>query len=666
MNRSRHAFQQCRLGLLGLFCFAIITPAMAQKTIHYVGTDYLTLEISEDGVRKVSATHGSGLINFFNEELRLDKAGRLLSYTNVVPDSLNLSEPDRFWKEDGKAHWVNLLGSGSAEAHADSFYFTGLGSWELTAAIVRFARDRPGGTVEILPRGRAKIKAVDELVLARGEEEVSLDLYALEFLAMHPLYLWLDDAGELFAVLDDGRDLVRKGWQEGLPALRSQQAQVERQRLKGLTRLLTEPLPEEYVIENLHLVDVAQGRVEKNQRVVVKGGKISQVGPPLSDDFKGKIINANGRWLAPGLWDMHGHFTDRQGLEALASGITTVRDVGSRPEELVELIRAFDSGEIMGPRLIPSGFLDGPCSIPPCDLGPNVDSEAAGRALIEQYAELGFPQLKLYANVNRRWVKPLALAAHDLGLKVSGHIPAHSSVKKVIVGGYDEVTHISSLVRYLAPATKRIVSGGMLWNKYDKKLDPNRRKVRRLLELMVENNTVLDPTLVIYHDFLLHQPGAVFPPLEPVRDVLPPYERFMFAKGARALDEKKKAQAERNAAALRRLLAAAHEKGIAIVPGSDGGAGYYYLRELELYVEAGLLPAEVMRLASLGSAEVMGMGLSQGSIAAGKPADLLLLDANPLKDISALRRVHRVIKGQRSWRPVALRKALHLEPPRAN
>src|SRR6266700_1966790 len=159
-------------------------------------------------------------------------------------------------------------------------------------------------------------------------------------------------------------------------------------------------------------------------------------------------------------------------------------------------------------------------------------------------------------------------------------------------------------------------------------------------------------------------PAIVMPGLEDIAPRFPPQVRRQLLSGALEVPKGKQAAYHEAFPAMLRLLKAIHDAGVTIIPGTDALAGYALHHELELYVRAGIPAAEVLRLATLTPALVMGVNKDRGVIAAGKQADTNLVDGDPTKDIRDLDKIPTVLKGGKVYDPAAIEKALGIAPRR--
>src|SRR6185503_7396507 len=156
-------------------------------------------------------------------------------------------------------------------------------------------------------------------------------------------------------------------------------------------------------------------------------------------------IDGAGGTLVAGLHDMHTHSNLWSGLSYLGAGVTTVRDMGNENAMLSDLMRRIDSGDLPGPHIVPSGFIEGrsPYS---ARLGVIPATLEDAIRTVDWYADRGYIQIKIYNSMNPDWVKPMATEAKRLGLRTVGHVPAFATPDQMLEAGYNEITHINQLM----------------------------------------------------------------------------------------------------------------------------------------------------------------------------------------------------------------------------
>jgi hypothetical protein len=360
---------------------------------------------------------------------------------------------------------------------------------------------------------------------------------------------------------------------------------------------------------------------------------------------------------------MHTHLSEDQGILHLAAGVTTVRDMANDTDKLLDLRKRWDSGETIGPRVLMAGFIDGPGPY----AGPSkvlVDTEEQALAAVDNYAKLGYVQIKLYSSLDPKLVPAIAKRTHELGLRLSGHIPNGMTAEQAVREGFDGIQHVNFLfLNFLPPEIDtRTPARFTEVAKHAAELDLNSERVRRFIALLKEHGTVSDPTLVAFEGMFTGRPDQLDPSLAPVADRFPAQvRRAVFGGGLNPPADL--VQRYRDSfRAMQNMVRALHDAGVTIVAGTDALAGFCYHRELELYVDAGIPAPDVLRIATLGAARVMKRDGERGSVAAGKLADMILVDGDPTRNISDIRRVVLTVKDGTVYDPAKLYAAIGVKP----
>jgi imidazolonepropionase-like amidohydrolase len=600
-----------------------------------------------------------------NSELRLDADGMVVAQKITGTSPFGATIDESFTYADGMAKWRTVGEGGSIETAEPAFYVPAeMGAVDSAALLVRAAATRLDGEVALFPSGTARVAKVTQTAVATPEGPVELSLYAVSGIRFTPLYVWMNAALELAAVDFGGYlGMVPAGWgAEALEKLSAVQSEEDARYIQRLAGALAHRLEMPLVIENVDVVDVEGGRLIEDRHVAIRDGRIEQISATPIEATEAVRVDGSGRTLMPGLWDMHGHFSLSDGILNIAGGITSVRDIGGVHEKVMELTRKFDSGEIIGPHTHRAGFID--------KAGPYASGWAAetledALQRVDFFADHGYIQIKLYSSIEPGWVRPIAERAHSRGLRVSGHIPAFMSAEQAVEAGYDEIQHINMVFLNFLAGDREDTRQQIRFTLYGEKageLDLSSPEVEGFIALLKENDVVVDPTAAIFDTMLRHMPGEPDTTFAPIIEHLPnAVRRPMFNP---QMDEAAQNPEvwEKSAVAQAAMLQKLYESGIQIVPGSDNLAAFTVHRELELYVDAGIPQAAVLRMATLDSARVTGVEDRTGSVTVGKVADLLLLDGNPLEDISAIRRAALVVKGDTVYRPDELYRAVGVTP----
>jgi imidazolonepropionase-like amidohydrolase len=284
--------------------------------------------------------------------------------------------------------------------------------------------------------------------------------------------------------------------------------------------------------------------------------------------------------------------------------------------------------------------------------------------LVDRYAKLGYVQIKLYSSLDPKLVPPVVKRAHELGLRVSGHIPNGMSAEQAVRAGFDEIQHANFLVlNFLDPKIDtRTPARFQEVAKHGAELDLGSPRVKSFIALLKEHHTVSDPTLATFEGMFIGEPGKVDPSLAAVADRLPPQvQRGLYSGGLNPPDDQKQRYRD-SYRTMQNLVKALHDAGVTIVAGTDALAGFTLHRELELYVDSGIPAPEVLRIATLGAARVMKRDQDLGSIAPGKLADMVLVDGDPVARISDVRRVVLTVKDGTTYDPNAIWATLGVKP----
>ncbi len=366
----------------------------------------------------------------------------------------------------------------------------------------------------------------------------------------------------------------------------------------------------------------------------------------------------------PGLWDNHQHFSDVDGMLDLANGVTSARDMANDTDGFLKRVERFDNGTEIGPRVLKAGIIDGTGEF----AGPTkMRADTAEEAFkdVDWYADHGYVQIKIYSSIKPELMPLIADRAHARGLRVSGHVPAFMSARMFVEGGADEIQHLNFIeLNFLWPEVKETRNRDRFIKvaEHAREFTPDKPVVRDFIAFLKQHHTVLDPTMGVFEGLFAGDPAKPTPGLEEVAPRFPPQIRRELLSGA--LDVPKGQEDAYHAAfpSMLKLFKALYDAGVVMIPGTDGLAGYMLHHELELYAQAGIAPAEVLRMATLTPALVMGVDKDRGVIQAGKLADMVLVDGDPTRNIADIRKVSTVLKGGRVYDPAAIEKALGIQP----
>jgi len=523
--------------------------------------------------------------------------------------------------------------------------------------------------LQLLPAGMARLERIGPL--SAKSDPANFIQYQIEGLDLTPLTVWLDREGNTAAVIRGFTAVLPASAQSLLPQLTQAQSQAAQLWSDRIAREQTHLPAQGVLIHDARLFDPRDLSVTPDMSVLIRGAHVVRVSADadLTAPAGVEQIDAHGRFLMPGLWDNHEHFGDNTGVLDLANGVTSARDMGNDTDEFLERVARFDAGTELGPRVFKAGLIDGtgPFAAP---VGMRIESAAQAIADVHWYAEHGYGQIKIYSSMPPALVPLIADTAHALGLRVSGHVPAFMSARQFVDAGADEIQHLNFIVlNFLFDQVKdtRDMTRFTAVAAHARELDPDSAAVHEFIGFLGRHHTVLDPTMNAFEALFCGDPAATTPGLEQIAARLPVQVRRRQRSGALAVPRGEEAAYREAFPSMLRLLRALYEAGVTIIPGTDatpqyGLAGYGLHHELELYVRAGIPAAEVLRMATLTSAAVVGVDGARGVIAPGKLADLILVDGDPTVHITDLDRIDLVMKGGQLYDPASIEQALSIAP----
>lgn len=572
---------------------------------------------------------------------------------------------ERFSVAGDTAAWRSAIEHGSRPDPDRAFYVIAAETPAGAPLLVRAALAR-GGRLPLLPTGEATVERVGDLAPEIGGRPVRLTQYAVEGLGFSPMPIWLDDGGR-FAALSDFFSIVPEGWEPAIPAMLAAQREARDARLARLARELEHRPAGPLVIRNARLFVAESATVRPRTTVVVTGSRITAVGPDdrVRIPRDAQVVDAEGRTLLPGLWDMHVHIQPGEdGLLHVAAGVTSARDMGNDTVVVLQLQRRFATDSLIGPRLVLAGLIDGPgpYRVP---VGVVADDSATAARAVEWFADHGYEQIKIYSSVKPELVPGIIRAARAHGLRVSGHVPAFMRAEECIRLGYDEVQHANMLMLNFMDSVRdtRTMARFTAVAQHGAELDFSSPQVRDFITLFKTHHADIDPTLVAFEDWFTARPGHVGPSEAAIADRMPPLVRRGFYGGGLPVPPGMDQRYRDSYAAMLHMVKAMYDGGVPVVAGTDASpVGFALFREFELYVEAGIPAPRVLQLATLGAARIMRHEDDRGSIAVGKLADLVITDGDPARRIGDIRRTWLVVKNGIMYRPVELYRALGVAP----
>jgi imidazolonepropionase-like amidohydrolase len=375
--------------------------------------------------------------------------------------------------------------------------------------------------------------------------------------------------------------------------------------------------PSQIAITHVSVIDVRAGTIKKDMTVLIAGDQISAVRaakekerPPTKEI---RVIDGRGKYLIPGLWDMHAHSggDDRALHLFIAYGITGIRDMAGDAAKLTDARRLITSGELTGPRLVFAGpMLEGPPSQAD-DWTWIIHSPEEARNAVDRLVELHVDFIKVHDGLARESYLAIAVASKERGISFVGHVPASMTPAEASDLGQKSIEHLE-FVPKSCHALFESAAGGAPRN-LPSGCDP--QSLDELLHRFAHNGTWLDPTIQSFRYWAPSQWSAIF---SGFRELVPSIRKNRIS-----------------------ILAGTDSSSVLEEKGDPPGTSLH--DELALLVDAGFTPSDALRAATLNPALFLGLSNSLGTIEAGKTASMVLLEANPLHDIRNTERIVAVI-----------------------
>lgn len=597
------------------------------------------------------------------EKIEADAAGIPVTWTIEGESLFGSPVQERYAWTAGQAEWVSQADRGQVPVAKPLLYIGNDVSPWMLGVYVKALLKAPDRTLPVAPSGRLRLTEVRKITLGEGKAAVPLTVYELTGIDLNPTYVLADRKGELFA----SGGLIREGYEAQVPVLEKMHREIALARAEAAQAKLAHRFDGPVRIRNVRIFDPVSMTVSGLSTVVVYGDRIATVG---ANDAAGPapagetVIDGQGGTLLPGLHDMHSHTSLSSNLFNLAAGVTATRDQGNDNEDLLAMLEGLRTGRLAGPRIVRNGFLEGrsPYS---ARLGFVVDSLDEALTKVRWYADRGYWQVKLYNSFNPDWVAPVAAEANRLGLGVTGHVPAFSSPDRVMRDGYDDIAHINQLMLgwILDPKEDTRTPLRLTGMARGKDLDLNSPRVQATVALMKEKGVALDTTAMILERLMLSRSGQVQAGDAPYLDHVPiGYQRYRKRNFVTITTPQDDADYQAGFRKVLETLKMLDDRGIQLLPGTDDGTGFSSQRELEVYVMAGIPAGKALRLSTLDAETYFGRDSQLGSIERGKLADFILVDGDPVADISKIRNVRMTMVGGVAYYPAEIYEHLAIRP----
>ena len=427
-----------------------------------------------------------------------------------------------------------------------------------------------------------------------------------------------------------------------------------------------------FVLSHVNVIDVAAGSVQRDVDVIIRDGRIAAIEPAAraAAPTQGRVVDATGKFLIPGLADMHVHWYDERYLGLfVANGVTRVRVMWGMPMHL-EWRKKIEVGALLGPRLsIASAIVDGPRPFWPGSISV-ADAETATK-VVADVKKGGYDFVKVYGGLPRDAFFAIARAARANGLEVAGHVPMAVSAGEAADAGMASIEHFTNILISSSSAearlrpllVQRVLEGGNMAQGITAESRAATRelseqvlatydeaKAAALFAQLAKDRTWQCPTLTVIRN-IASLDDATFTSDARLKYMPRQMREAWLPKNDARMATKSKADYELDRRTLRKymeIVAKMKTAGVEFLAGTDvlnpfAFPGFSLHDELDLLVQSGLTPAEALRTATINPARFLHDATANGSVAPGMNADLVLLDANPLESIRNTQRIAAVV-----------------------
>lgn len=660
--------------LLIAMCMLPAVPAWSATTQRWVvlvdngkkaGEQVVTT--GDDGVVRTSFVFkDNGRGPEMKEEYQLAPDGTFSRFHVTGSSTFGAKIDETYTRTGDHAEWKTTADHGARDVSGTAEYAPLAGTPQSGAATVAALAKRADGKLPLVPGGTLTMRELAREQVSNGKQTKTVRLLALTGQGLTPNFGWFtDDATPgMFAFIAPGFvQMVPEGWEAVGKQLEERQKKAEGELLVTMQKQLAQPLPGSTLIRNVRVFDSVNATLGNASDVLIRDGKIVSVTPTGEAAKADQTIDGGGRVMIPGLWDMHAHVSRWDGGLNIASGVTSVRDMGNDNDTLQQIIAEEKAGTLLMPHITPAGFIEGesPMSARNGFVIKNLDE---AKKAVDWYHDHGYPQIKIYNSFPKDVLKDTVAYAHSKGMRVSGHVPAFLRAQDVIDDGFDEIQHINQLMLNFLVDDKtdtRTLERFYLPARKVADLDFDSKPVQDFIHLMATKKIASDPTLATF-EFIHQRDGTMSPIVAPVADHLPPdITRGRMAAEMNIPDDATYQQFDKSYKKMVEFVGRMYKAGVPLLAGTDEMPGFTLQRELELYVQAGLTPAQVLQVATLNGATVA-RATDRGVIAPGKASDLVLLDGDPMNNISDVRKVALVIKGATAYSPADVDRALGIAP----
>lgn len=398
------------------------------------------------------------------------------------------------------------------------------------------------------------------------------------------------------------------------------------------------------ILKDVKIIDVRDGSVSADRHLIIKNGKIDEIVSRLGRVDNALVIEGEGRYLMPGLAEMHAHIpspqwgrdrTDETLFLYLSNGVTTIRGMLGHPAHL-KLRAQAEKNEILSPRIFTSS---------PSVNGNSVKTKEEAREKITQYKNDGYDFLKIHPGLRLEVFDEIVKTANEVGIGFSGHVPVDVGVRHALASGYASIDHVDGYLEGLVPLSAGVDPNQNGFFGYNFTHLADTSKIDELVMLTKRNKVWVVPTQSLFFRW--------FSPIDPEEMAeQAPEMKYMPKSTVNQWVSSKKNLIDNPEYAIDkfvlftdirlRLIRKIHKNGHGLLLGSDAPQvfnvpGFSIHHELNGIMNAGLSPLEAIQTGTINPAKFFNMEGQFGEVIEGASADLILLDSNPLENIKNLK-----------------------------
>ncbi|MEO9869894.1 amidohydrolase family protein [Ekhidna sp.] len=407
------------------------------------------------------------------------------------------------------------------------------------------------------------------------------------------------------------------------------------------------------VIRNVNIINIQDGSISEGQNVIVEEGKIGAIDAKSKNFGDAIVIDGTGKYVMPGLAEMHAHIpspqwgrdnTDETLFLYLSNGVTTIRGMLGHPSHL-ELRKKSENNEILSPRIFISS---------PSVNGNSVKTVEEAIEKVTQFKNDGYDFLKIHPGLQKEVFDQIVKTGKEVGIGFSGHVPVDIGVRHAINSGYGSIDHVDGFLEGMVPESENVDpnQNGFFGFNFTDLVDET--LMEELINLTRENSVWVVPTQSLFDRW--------FSPIDPEVLADEPEMKYMpkstldqwvsNKKGLISSSEYNPEKWERFNSLRKKLIFSLQKNGHGLLLGSDAPQvfnvpGFSIHHELKGMIDAGVTPLQAIQAGTINPAKFFNMEGEFGEVKAGASADLILLNNNPLKDLSNLKKPAGVmVRGQ--------------------